>query len=451
MKKWVAGSALLLLGAVWILLNGSCLIPGKPKPNIVLIIIDTLRADKLGCYGSAVETSPEIDELAREGLVFEKVISQSSWTRPSVGSMLTSLYPRTLGIYKEEWDVLPDEYLTLPEILQQNGYHTIGLTANPNINRAFNFHQGFDDFSDSTVIFPWMKSEAGKKKASRELDNLLRSEALFQTAFKKAESSPNHPVYLQILVMEVHTPALTRDEFKGSFTDIAHADYHSAVRQMSHDVDRFIRRLRALSGWENTLFVITSDHGEGLSDHPDVPGSMTHGNMLYGSVVEVPLIIYHSGHALADFRNRRVAEKVRLLDLMPTLLKFVRISPPDGIDGMALQGLFRGESPGLPEHFVTETNWKIVDKIAVYSDEWKYFENRDDWPGVNPQELQRMGVRENGRTTDSIDDRGNVARALKRYLDGWEKIYPKADSTSNPRKRPSKEEIEQLKSLGYIK
>jgi arylsulfatase A-like enzyme len=194
MKKWAASSASFLLGATWIFLSGSCLIPGKPKPNIVLIIIDTLRADKLGCYGSPVEASPEIDELAREGLVFQKVITQSSWTRPSVASMLTSLYPRTLGIYKEEWDVLPDEFLTLPEILQQNGYYTVGLTANPNINRTFNFHQGFDDYSDSTVIFPWMKSEAGKKKSSRELDNLLRSEALFQTALKKAESSPNHPV-----------------------------------------------------------------------------------------------------------------------------------------------------------------------------------------------------------------------------------------------------------------
>jgi arylsulfatase A-like enzyme len=451
MKQWAARSASLLLGAAWVLLNGSCLIPGKPKPNIVLIIIDTLRADKLGCYGSSVEASPEIDELAREGLVFEKVIAQSSWTRPSVGSMLTSLYPRTLGIYKEEWDVLPDEYLTLSEILQQSGYHTIGMTANPNINRTFNFHQGFDDYSDSSVIFPWMKNEAGKKKASPELDNLLRSETLFQAAIKKAESSPDLPVYLQILVMEVHTPALTRAEFRGSFTDIAHADYFSAVRQMSHDVGRFVRRLRALPGWENTLFVITSDHGEGLSDHPEVPGSMTHGNMLYGSVVEVPLIIYYPGHAPSGFRNRRVAEKVRLLDLMPTLLEYVRISAPDEIDGMALQDLVRGKPLPLPTQFVTETNWKIVDKIAVYSDEWKYFENRDDWPGVNPQELQSTQTRENGVRTDSINEHGDVARALKRYLDVWEKLYPKADSSTTPRKRPTKEEIEQLKSLGYIK
>lgn len=451
MKKWAASSALLLLGVACVLLNGSCLFQGKPRPNVVLIIIDTLRADKLGSYGSPVESSPEIDELAREGLVFEKVITQSSWTRPSVGSMLTSLYPRTLGIYKEEWDVLPDEYLTLPEILQQNGYHTIGLTSNPNINRTFNFHQGFDDYSDSSVIFPWMKNEAGKKKASRELDNLLRSEALFQAAINKAGSSPDLPVYLQILVMEVHTPALTRDEFKGSFADIADADYHSAVRQISHDVGRFVRRLRALPGWDNTLFVITSDHGEGLSDHPDVPGSTTHGNMLYGSVVEVPLIIYHPGHAPAGFRNRRVAEKIRLLDLMPTLLEYVRIPPPDEIDGMALQGLVRGKPLPLPTQFVTETSWKIVEKIAVYSDEWKYFENRDDWPGVNPQELQSMAVRENGMKTDAIDEHGDVARALKRYLDEWEKLYPKADSSSSPRKRPTKEEIEQLKSLGYIK
>jgi arylsulfatase A-like enzyme len=163
------------------------------------------------------------------------------------------------------------------------------------------------------------------------------------------------------------------------------------------------------------------------------------------------LIFYHPGSAAAGFRNRRVAEKVRLLDLMPTLLEYVRIPLPDEIDGMALQSLIGGKPLALPRQFVTETNWKIVDKIAVYSDEWKYIENRDDWPGVNPQELQRMGVRENGKKTDSIDERADTARTLKRYLAEWERLYPKADSSSNPRKRPSKEEIEQLKSLGYIK
>ena len=96
------------------------------------------------------------------------MIAQSSWTRPSIGSMITSLYPRSLGIYKERFDILPDDHWTLAEILQANGYRTVGITANPNINTVFNFHQGFEDYEDSSVIWPWMMPEQNKKKRDRE-------------------------------------------------------------------------------------------------------------------------------------------------------------------------------------------------------------------------------------------------------------------------------------------
>ncbi len=122
---------------VFLILNYRPFAPSN-RPNIVLIIIDTLRADKLGCYGFPENTSPEIDRIANKGILFENVISQSSWTRPSIGSMLTSLYPRTVGIYKEEFDILHDRYETLAEILNDNGYYTMGITANPNINSVFN-------------------------------------------------------------------------------------------------------------------------------------------------------------------------------------------------------------------------------------------------------------------------------------------------------------------------
>ena len=115
----------------------------EKKPNVVLIIIDALRADKLGCYGFPEEISPEIDQYAKYGVQFQNVFAQCSWTRPSIGSMITSQYPRTIGIYKEKGHSLPDKFLTLAEILGKKGYVTAGITANPNINSVFNFHQGF--------------------------------------------------------------------------------------------------------------------------------------------------------------------------------------------------------------------------------------------------------------------------------------------------------------------
>ena len=126
---------------------------GKSSPNVVLIIIDTLRADKLGCYRSPLkDISPEIDEMAKHGVLFENAFSQCSWTRPSIGSLVTARYPRSIGIFKEKFDMLQKADFTLAEILQQNGYRTFGITANPNINRLFNFHQGFDEYRDTNVV-----------------------------------------------------------------------------------------------------------------------------------------------------------------------------------------------------------------------------------------------------------------------------------------------------------
>jgi arylsulfatase A-like enzyme len=140
-KPLIITTAIALAGAISIA-AAVVLLQNPSPPNVVLIIIDALRQDKLGAYGFSEETSPEIDRMARQGVRFDSVIAQSSWTRPSIGSMLTSQYPRTLGIYKEKDEVLPHDAVTLAEVLKEAGYTTIGATANANINSSFNFQQG---------------------------------------------------------------------------------------------------------------------------------------------------------------------------------------------------------------------------------------------------------------------------------------------------------------------
>ena len=127
--------------------------PSPSKPNIVLIIIDTLRADMLGAYGFPLPTSPELDSFSREGVRFSRVVTPNTWTRPSHGALLTSLHPRTLGLYQEKGEILANRFVTLAETLQNDGYFTVGATANPNINSAFNFQQGFD-FVNCTASTP---------------------------------------------------------------------------------------------------------------------------------------------------------------------------------------------------------------------------------------------------------------------------------------------------------
>ncbi len=288
---------------------------GKSSPNVVLIIIDTLRADKLGCYRSPqAHISPEIDEMARHGVLFENAFSQCSWTRPSIGSLVTARYPRSIGIFKEKFDMLHKADLTLAEILRQNGYRTFGITANPNINRWFNFHQGFDEYRDTNVVWSWMAPASGHQPGVSDQDlPLPRCDQVFSEVLKQAaqfkKESPRHPAYFQIVIMEVHSPQLIRSEYVSAFDESSvrklNYDYprsklvnlvrgtRGAVRQVSHDIGAFVLALRQMEGYADTLFVITSDHGQGLDDHPDVWGSAEHGNLLYESHIRVPLIFYH--------------------------------------------------------------------------------------------------------------------------------------------------------------
>ena len=198
--------------------------------------------------------------------------------------------------------------------------------------------------------------------------------------------------------------------------------------------------------------MITSDHGQGLDDHLSVPGSVTHGNLLYESELRVPLIFHHPDDPQGRFAPRRIKTRVSLLDLMPTILDLAGLSAPKGAVGRSLFAMMKGEggSADLRGVVVAETNWRNVDKIAVYSDEWKYIENRDGWEGVNPYELQPMGIKEEGKLTDRIHDEIEISEKMQESLVAWERAFPRAGNTA-PSHAVTEREIDQLKSLGYLK
>jgi arylsulfatase A-like enzyme len=419
------------------------------RPNVVLIVIDTLRADKLGVYGFGAETSPELDAYARSGVRFAEVLAQSSWTRASIGSMLTSLHPRSLGIVDEEEDALGERVVTLAEILQQHGYWTVGATANPNLNRSFNFHQGFEDYVDSNVLWEWMPDEADK---AREPERPIQpGPEIYGALLARIAKSAQRPYYAQVNVMEVHEASNERAP-RERYPDLFHGQqdraYLQAVRLASRDADAFLRGLSELPGVRNTLFVITSDHGEGLSDHPNVGASRLHGLLLYESQLRVPLILYSTAGDLPA--GRVVARPVRLLDLMPTILDYVGLTGPEGMEGRSLLPLIRegDEAVELPETFFAETRFRHHNKIAAYTKEWKYIENRVDHRGTPPWALHRRGLVEDGWRTDLSRGYPAVVNRLTAQLREWERAHPTAAST--PRRAPlSAGEVAQLRALGY--
>ncbi len=453
----------------------------SPRPNVVLIIIDMLRADKLGAYGFPKDISPELDELAERGIQFMDVTAQCSWTRPSISSFITGMHPRSIGMYKdmENYNILNDKYTTIAEVLKENGYSTFGITANPTINSAFNFQQGFDTYIDSNYIWWWMKDEKGKthlpdnRQKSFENDTdfapLNNAVEIFKKAIDYAKLEHSSPSYIQLNIMEVHEYwKLVRPEYKDIFKEVKddrERGYLASIRQVSHDIGSFIDELTGLPGWDNTLFIIVSDHGEGLNDHPSVAKSKSHGRLLYESQLKVPMIWHNPDKEETGVIGRlsslftkdpysikpgQVSERVRLLDLMPTLLEHLHIPLPPDVEGLSLASRLRGGSiPELPNRFVAETYFRDSEKIAVYTDKWKYIENRDKQRGAKYRELQPVGIKEDGKSTDQSKKKPKLVRNMRKFLSIWEKNHPKEEPTTSM-ERPSEEVLQQLKSLGYI-
>lgn len=441
-----------------------CLAPGcgqEPQtpvgkfdaPNVVLIIADTLRADVLGSYGADHSASRELDAYAKKGAVFDRVVASSSWTRPSTGGLLTGIYPRTLGLYEEQNQILPDEFDTLAEILSAAGYRTIGITANPTINSVFNFHQGFDQYVNSNVVFRWMEFE---EKEEDYLQNTLpAAREVFDRALTLVREPADKPTYLQLNIMEMHEykrggQTLTRGEFSSLFRDKPEAIrlYLQALRQTSIDTARFLEKLFDLPGWQNTLVVFTSDHGEGLDDHPGIPYGAGHGQVLYESNVLVPWWMFHQG---GDLEPKRVSQSVRSLDITPTIVEYLGLPLPGETDGRSLVPLLEAATSRveLPDYFVTETYFRNRDKSAAIGDDWNYLEHRDEHEGTDPRELQRAGMAANGSATNAIEAHSKIAEKMAAYLSEWYAAHPKSPPT--PQKSDlSDDERDQLNSIGYL-
>ena len=445
----------LLRAIAWLGLSGvmfaGCSRPIEdPKPNVILIVIDTLRGDKLGCYGGRPGVSDEIDAMAARGILFENVTSPCSWTRPSMGSMLTGQYPRDLGLYRERAEALPDDAVTLAEHLKANGFRTLGYTANPNINKTYNFHQGFDEYYDSLVVFDWMTPN--EESIMRENSDLHTAQQLFDSAVKDVHEAPERRTYIQINLMEVHEWHLaetgpirpeSREQFEG---DDWPTLYDESIWQTSHELDNFLNTLKEIPGWEDAWLVITSDHGEGLLDHPGIIDSEFHGRHLYTTQTHVPFIITRLGGPIEPMR---IQERVRLLDLPPTIVDIADVPPLKAIEGKSLVPLTEGGTVDLPEYFVTESAFRGHDKSAVVGPGWRYYVHRDGHDGLDPEELQAVGEPEIGASTNKVEDNPEIANAMKRYFETWEAEHPRRKPTTIEGD-VSAQELEQLQSLGYL-
>lgn len=426
----------------------------KRPPNIVVLMLDTTRADKLGCYGFPYDTSPALDRLANDGVRFERVVAQCSWTRPSVGSMLTSRTPRKIGLYLERDEMLNAAIDTLPRMLQRQGYTTFGATANPNINTLFGFAEGFDLYHDSNVVWNWMDPQPGDVVRAGETV-LPTAPEMFRAALDFAKTKPHTPGYIQINAMEVHEwwirNTMIRKEYQDLFfkaTGERYPRYLQSLRQLTDDVGAFVDSLTRIPGWEDTLFVFTGDHGEGLDEHQGVYKDKFHGWLLYESFVVVPWILYRKGW---QPKKSVVNQPVRLLELLPTVMDCAGLDLPTDIEGRSMRPVIDGHSDrvDLPPYFITETHWRGTNKLGAYATDWKYFDNKTPHLGLPSHELQKRGLREAGIKTDQAADHPDEMVSLALFLAQWEQENPGVPATPLSRDL-TEQEREQLEAVGYL-
>lgn len=441
-RAFLAASGAMAAGLA---LGGPAWAQAAGKPNVVLLIIDTLRADALGCYGSTVGASEELDAIAAEGVQFMNTFAASSWTLASIGGLTTGRHPRTVGLY-DTTDYLDDIAPSIAQQLQRAGYGTWSVTANAVINSVAGFGRGFLQYQDANINW----EVPGKRTAS--------SDEVFRDALKMAKSKETGtPGYLQLNIMEPHEyyrgeGKLTRPEFDGLYPEIttsaSRRQYFQSVRQASIDTAKFIKDLRALPGWDDTLFVIIGDHGEGLNDHPRVWRSNSHGILLYPSNVRVPMIWHYPGGTL---KAAKVYEPVSLLDIYPTLMDVAGMSKPEGLDGLSLAGVLEGKPASAARGpLVSETYNFGMDKIACHSSAWTYVHNRDLHAGCGEFELQTLAGYVDGKHTNQLDFHPDVAYRMAKHIRDWEEKHPKRAAVKVREVTDIGNRQQELEALGYL-
>lgn len=424
------------------------------RPNLIIVLVDTLRADHLSYNGYRRSTSPTIDALAANSAVFRSHYSTASRTGPAVASIFTGLYPRSHGVINPliYWDakgVLGEEQITLAEIVKAAGFACHGIITNPNVTKRFGFAQGFDTY------------RMVRSMEAAEVNSLVAS---------TLAADPRKPFFLYLHYMEPHSPYAAPEAYKGLFVDprysgpitgehvqldeivagdlvVDEADvaqlealYDQEVRNFDDEFGMLLDELDRAALLENTIIVFIADHGEEFLEH----GSVLHGYTLYEEQLHVPFFIY-------DPRSREgleVTDITRHIDLLPTVLDLLGIQYDGTIQGKSVVHLMEGRvGGGEPVRVFAEASLMAVKTIRMRSltvDGWKLIQTEVPAPRTELYHLDEDPHEQCDLAAESPEVTKQLVGSMSRLL----KTIPVAESqTVSLRQR----EIEALRSLGYVR
>jgi arylsulfatase A-like enzyme len=305
--------------------------PGEPLlgSNVLLITLDTTRADALSCYSGKGATTPHLDELARSGVRFARAYTSAPLTLPAHATILTGRYPPEHGARDNGTFVVSGNEVTLAECLKNAGYQTAAVIAAPVLEHSFGLAQGFDDYDDRGML----SAAQGAVATSVE----RHATEITDRALGWLGQHGSQRFFLWAHYFDPHQPWEAPEPFKSRFE----RPYDAEVAYMDEQVGRLVSAVRALPHSAPTLIVVVADHGESLGAHDE----KSHGLFLYEETVRVPLIIAHPSLAHGAVRD----DLVRTADLMPTVAALLGFAPPAHLSGVSLAPLLVPEGGTLSQ------------------------------------------------------------------------------------------------------
>lgn len=421
--------------------------PGaRRRANVIVYLVDTLRKDHLGSYGYGKPVSPRVDAFAREATLFRNAVAQSSWTRPSVVSILTGLLPRTHGVHGRR-DALSQEAVTLAEVLRGAGYRTAAIVTNGNVDRSFGLGQGFESYR---------LLQHGRDTA----------ENVNARAAQWLEGVRGEPFFLFLHTIEPHTPYQPPPAFRQRFAPSVPEDlgkvrtlkalnagtlpvtperlqgllalYDAEIAANDAAFGALVGLLRERGLWEETVVVFLSDHGEEFHDH----GGWEHGRTLHTEMLDVPLLVRLPGVG----EGRAVDRLAQHVDVVPTLLDALGLPVPAAVEGRSLLPAMAGAGEDGSGDEEAALSWLDVDgfrSASASTPAWRLIEDRA--PRAGRSLFDRRG--DPRETRDLVRERAVRAGYLRSLL--------RAAESGGARLRAGEGTVddelrERLRALGYV-
>ncbi|MBL8860929.1 MAG: sulfatase [Planctomycetes bacterium] len=426
-RRTLQGAFLVTLAA----LVAACSEPPR-RPNVLILSIDTLRADHLGCYGYERPTSPRIDDFAAGAILFEEAHTTAPWTLPALASLHTGLTSSAHGCDRIETR-LDTEYVTLAEHLRDAGWDTALVACHVFLGSGYGLQQGFTHVDQHLIT------------TAAELDQSVTSPGMTERGLRfleaKAGAADGVPWLLWLHYFDPHADYLVHEGFHEPFGTAREIDcYDGEIAFTDHHIGRVLAALDALGLQQDTIVILVADHGEEFGEH----GDFRHGTNLYQEVMRVPLILRAPGLGPA-----RIAEPVGITDVLPTLLELCGVPARRPMEGQSLLPLVRGEA-GAPRELLLEVRWRDgQDLRGLRHGAWKYCEYRQR--GQGPDLLFDLAHDPRERHDRNRDDRAWTEAqrlVLDHALDRARALsfdYPRPQVAA-----PSPADAGQLERLGYV-